>query len=1410
MNRKAHLVRASFAYQSEHPDDLCFTEGQLINVVDEVDEDWLYGQYDMNGTTWTGIFPRNFVEEVESENDGVVADNVHEENHTEPQNEPVQPKKEELAAAPAHDSPLPLDSKTPEREETRTVEEKAKFNTAAPSAAAAMAFKSYSQPHEPPVSREDGVEHEPEISYASLEERLEEEVTHTPAQFGIGNLVTHRKSLGKNEEPAETKPSSEIPVEKSVYEPYAVNSERTSEPYSQVPPPLPASKPIPSEQHAPVPNINAYEKTPAVHKEAETEIDHIDSQELTAEEVQKQKESFKQKLNAFNNLKEEDLIHKSKEAEALSNELKEQNVSLKERVARLNSLQMHLDKSAPPARKPIVHSPANDAANDSATAAVSSEHVPEITDSEPAAHSPESLTIVSDQRMVESPVGEAEQEPFAYAAQNEIHEKVPEEVSEPEENQPSKQSAEAYENDDEEADEEEEEEDPEEARRRAIRERVAKLSGGFGMNMPFVLPGMGGSPKTRKKPSKKRSQTAPKEDETTRAPPVPIFPHPIPSTKPVTEEETPIDTAAVHPVQQHSSSSTESQPEPPVEHSKITKSPAKAPADVSSDEYDIMKPEELETARLYRRLSEASVKRTRSRQNSLLRLQSVSEGKRVDDIPLVGVSHTNINSPSSQEPSGGAAFTHEDVSGRLANLKLDEDAPSRRSSTEAPGVVRRKSSMKTKNTKPVAEAPDLSSLQNMEDDDHLLDLIPPRIPDEGNAGNQADVESAANSPVATVVRHPGIFGDDNDRSRAATQRLAEILPEYESEHEPTSKSTSISRAHSRSRRANIPMLSYEDADREGHLESMDDFNDETQPEQRFSHVINVPLPRTPSGELGDVEFPLSAYPRSPAPKSRLSNQLELPTVAGPPKLDEPEEYEAEAPEAPVHHPLPTPPMPIPRKASLRKNENNSGSPEPVFHTPEKDEFFDAFENEELQDAQALEDPEEMNFQRHELPPVPKPTKKNSLDVPKVPLPPLPVNTKPQVVADSFTNEKSSESPEKPQHRAPISSLRRYTSTRKASGPRPQVPLGRTISLSETSSSQAGRPALPPVPPPPTNYISMMPKEEEEKSASATTAAPSLPPTSPPPVPTAAPTSVGRKPSVRTARPQPPAAPAPAIPSNVHPANAAPPAPTTPEKRASRNTIVTPFSDSFVAKPIDPELNTAWWSRPSVFPDSANALRSQALLKSMSEDHGDYLRRIICILFRDYSKTVITASYERSQPNVASIVQKQVPPPSQPSKDNLEQAHVLYGQMTARKAKLAQGTVVDDGSAFAFVNSVYRTLDRCLLPIGKRSYGAIVYQNMANATVQQYDEIRPGDIVTFRNVRLQGQKGALHQRYSLEVGKPDHVAIVFEWDGTKRKIRAYEQGRESKKVNLCSYRFGDLKSGEITVWRIMPASWVNWS
>ena len=61
-------VKALYDYLSEEPDDLKFSNGQLITVTEEEDADWYYGEYeDSGGSKQEGLFPKNFVKIFEPE-----------------------------------------------------------------------------------------------------------------------------------------------------------------------------------------------------------------------------------------------------------------------------------------------------------------------------------------------------------------------------------------------------------------------------------------------------------------------------------------------------------------------------------------------------------------------------------------------------------------------------------------------------------------------------------------------------------------------------------------------------------------------------------------------------------------------------------------------------------------------------------------------------------------------------------------------------------------------------------------------------------------------------------------------------------------------------------------------------------------------------------------------------------------------------------------------------------------------------------------------------------------------------------------------------------------------------------------------------------------------------------------------
>ncbi|EXJ90544.1 hypothetical protein A1O1_03647 [Capronia coronata CBS 617.96] len=261
-----------------------------------------------------------------------------------------------------------------------------------------------------------------------------------------------------------------------------------------------------------------------------------------------------------------------------------------------------------------------------------------------------------------------------------------------------------------------------------------------------------------------------------------------------------------------------------------------------------------------------------------------------------------------------------------------------------------------------------------------------------------------------------------------------------------------------------------------------------------------------------------------------------------------------------------------------------------------------------------------------------------------------------------------------------------------------------------------------------------------------------------------------------------------------------------------------IEQGFIAHDIDLGRDSMWWAQENIPPPSlqgrSDILYEMETTSSSKRGGRTTISRDIYVLYMDYSQTTINASFDAADPSHATLEQNHERPPQPPRRDQLEAASSQYGAQIARAAGARLGATVGDGSPRSLVLELLRPHPTALLPVGTRAYGALVYANLGNASTQQYDEIRPGDIVTFRNARFSGHKGGLHAKYSVDVGKPEHVAVVIDWDGTKKKIRAWEQGRDLEKgkrskVREESFKVGDLRSGEVMVWRVMPRTWVGW-
>ncbi|KJZ72990.1 hypothetical protein HIM_07562 [Hirsutella minnesotensis 3608] len=267
-------------------------------------------------------------------------------------------------------------------------------------------------------------------------------------------------------------------------------------------------------------------------------------------------------------------------------------------------------------------------------------------------------------------------------------------------------------------------------------------------------------------------------------------------------------------------------------------------------------------------------------------------------------------------------------------------------------------------------------------------------------------------------------------------------------------------------------------------------------------------------------------------------------------------------------------------------------------------------------------------------------------------------------------------------------------------------------------------------------------------------------------------------------------------------------------RRSTDLLRPSLESGYIANDIDLAVQSGWWKQANQLPPALQGRRDIYFecdeTTSTNQGSKTVITREIFVLFQDYSQTILTVRYDPYDHSDVELEQRHEAPPRALRQDQMEQFHDMFGRRIAEAAWSKKDTIVGDGTPQGLIAELLRPFKNALLPVGTRAYGALVYSNMANASTQQHDVIRPGDIISIRNAKFQGKHGPMHAKYSAEVGKPDHVGIVAEWDGTKKKVRAWEQGRESKKVKMESFKLDDLRSGEVKIWRVVPRSWIGWN
>lgn len=1221
MSTPPFTVVADYAYTSSEADDLQFEEGQVITVESVEDDEWYYGSYkDASGSTFTGIFPQNFVHAYTPP------------KHVTPGRRAPQPPVEANTASPTTqvvNAPPPPTQPIPVSAPIESVPKPVPASPAAPIAAAPPAAESATEPK--PAKKKN--------AFADRIAAFNNSSEAPPTPF----LAPKPSSFVRK--PFVAAPSSYVP---------------------QLPPSNPPSSAHQPQSQPPPENI--------VHRDdPEEEEDGADKPIISLQDrirlLRKQQEEEQARMEALANKKK----HKSKP--------KQDNPEGASEEAGL---------------EPVT-----------SAGSVQTQHRQSID----AIHTGGSVKSADSNVGEEPPLPAIPQIPQHRASiDEELTSHDPQFQPKHESREPTTVDEEEQEEEEEEDDDDEEEEDEEEAKRVALRNRMAKISGGMGMvGMMGGFGFPGAMPPVSTKPKKTKKKAEEEEPEVHQAP-IPIFPfadpnavaglnHGYPKPNTVEEqdedstdeteaqsEETAFHTAPAPPTTTRAvpppppTGSTRSVPPPPVptQDSPLSSAPPVPPAPVHNDLGSVID--------AYRSDSE----------------DSGSDGDWGEDNNTKPVQRNTHAAPP--PPAGAAPIVLPSSAGTDSNSVPEPRsvAPPPIPSVAPPGDAQSKTGLLPNiNTSPLLahtdepSQPFLERSKSARSKRESFDLNAPKKP-------------SAYDEVAEEA-----LGDD-EQTESEDNRRANPLPIITNRNSYIAGSGTI---------PPIPMSPLSP-------------RNENHPDSSFSNAHSHPLPPPP-----------------PPPSSAA-------TGAAPPPLPPFHEPMASSPTVGSHGSVPTelPPPPPPGgmapgipSASLIPQASRGYSSEDVAGY-EADEDTDA-----TRTPGALGDgsPVQLPATRAVPPPI-------------------------------------------------LGLGRSATVSHKASTGGAPRDRGHGHSQSYSQSPRA------PPPPPPTT----VPGNAQSQQ----------PPVASPPIPQSGPAIGAETKSPRTSSSSQIRSPDTESGSRFSFKRASSDLTRSGSKRLSQS-HTGPLPQKIDELPYTIDLSNetgAWWATKEGVPvsllkrkDVRYEVDTQEVFK---RNNRIVVIRDIYVLYPDYSQEVITVEYDAQTPSsdTAQVFTLKLNAPAAPNQADLEAAYNLYGKRLLDLVSKSSTHGLVPGAQNApdnYASRVLKQVEGALPSVGSLGYGALVYVNKSNSYVRQYDEIKPGDIVTFKGAKLQGHKGSLHQKYSVEAGRGDTVnaGIIHEYDPAKRKIRVYlpDEGAALNKIKSESFRVNDLKSGEVKVFRVVGREYVGW-
>lgn len=277
--------------------------------------------------------------------------------------------------------------------------------------------------------------------------------------------------------------------------------------------------------------------------------------------------------------------------------------------------------------------------------------------------------------------------------------------------------------------------------------------------------------------------------------------------------------------------------------------------------------------------------------------------------------------------------------------------------------------------------------------------------------------------------------------------------------------------------------------------------------------------------------------------------------------------------------------------------------------------------------------------------------------------------------------------------------------------------------------------------------------------------------------------------------------------------------------------------------FDLSLSTLWYTtRPPVFPIPSIALHGTNTHTYSWSSSKSYLgvsqTLIVAVRFVDTKRTTkIRLTWEESNPlSTVKAQQKHIPPPADPSEEDLVKASRMYGENIASWAEESVHDRVGDGECWTFTHAALSDIAetmRCvgqtppLLSIG-RSHGHLILSLTAgtagsNSGLLQVADVRRGDILELKGAQFHIMESAAEVKPVFKKGSmvsepiqgareeiismDKHTAVVVEVEGDR--VHVVEQnGAVRKGVGRRVYGLEEMRAGEMLFWRVLGEGYMK--